>query len=309
MTMPTESTARPPRSSRYYRPRRPISWFALILGLIGGIAGGLYVAWVAAPVEEVDTAPWQLNSQGRADYTVAVMLAYSQDSDLNKAVTRLLELRIDGDPIQHVADTACNLARTGYVAEPGGDTAIRAMMTFYQLQGRTGCADQVMPAVPQASPTPNLLIAATPTLPPPPTKTNTPDGGTSTDGGVTPTPTVRVAPTVAPQQAFAIVRQERFCDADFPGIIEIYVQETGGAPLAGQRVRAKWNDGESVFVTGVKPGRGADYADFSMTPDISYTVEMPGLSDPSDVMISSGCFDATGAQTQSSYRVVFRPAF
>lgn len=307
MSTPETMTTRPPRSSRYYRPRRPISIAVLIFGIIAGIAGGLYVAWQVAPVEEVDTAPWQLNREGRADYIVAVMLAYAQDSDLSKAVSRLLELRIDGDPIQHVADVACDLARTGYVAEAGGDSAIRAMMNFYQLQGRSGCADQVMPAIPQASPTFDVLIAATPTLPPPPTKTNTPEG--SVDTSVTPTPTVRVAPTVAPQQEFAIVRLERFCDADFAGIIEIYVQETGGAPLAGQRVRARWNDGESIFITGVKPGRGADYADFSMTPDISYTVDMPGLSDPSDVMISSGCFDATGAQTQSSYRVVFRPAF
>jgi hypothetical protein len=276
----------------------------LIFGIIAGIAGGLYIAWVLAPVEEVDTAPWQLNTEGRADYIVAIMLAYSQDSDLNKAVLRLLELQIEGDPIQYVAEVACNLARTGYVAEQGGDRAIRAMMTFYQLQGRSGCAEQVMPAVPQPSPTTDLLIAATQTLPPPPTKTNTPEGVVSDI-----TPTVRVAPTVAPSQAFAIVRLERFCDADFPSIIEIYVQGTGGTPLTGQRVRARWNNGENIFITGIKPGRGADYADFTMTPTIAYTVDMPGLSDPSDVMISSGCFDATGQQTQSSYRVVFRPSF
>jgi len=278
----------------------------LIIGLIAGIAGGLYIAWELAPVEEQNTAPWQLNEQGQADYIVAIMLAYAHDSDLSKAVNRLLELRIEGDPIEHVAVVACNLARTGYVAESGGDHAIRAMMNFYQLQGRSGCADQVMPLSPQPTPTFDLMIGATPTLPPPPAKTATPDGFTE---GVTPTPTVRVAPTVAPQQEFAIVRQERFCDADFPAIIEVYVQETGGASLPGQRVRARWNGGESLFISGVKPGRGADYADFDMTPDISYTVDMPGLSDPSDVMISSGCFDATGAQTQSSYRVVFRPAF
>jgi hypothetical protein len=305
MSIP-ETAARPPRSSRYYRPRRPISLAVLVFGLVLGIAGGLYVAWVVAPVEEVDTAPWQLNRQGQADYVAAVMLAYGHDSDLSRAVTRLLELRIAGDPIQYVAELACDLARTGTVAEPGGDRAIRAMMTFYQLQGRTGCADQLMPAAPVPSVTPNLAIAATPTLPPPPTKTPTPDGFSE---GPTATPTVRVAPTVAPQQAFVIVRLERFCDADFPALIEVYVQQTGGAPLPGQRVRARWSDGESVFVTGVKPGRGADFADFEMSPDLAYTVDMPGLSDPSEPVVSAGCIDAAGRQTRASYRVVFRPAF
>jgi hypothetical protein len=303
MTIP-EST-RPPRSSRYHRPRRPLSLLALFLGLMAGVAGGLYVAWVLAPVEEVDTAPWQLNRQGQADYIAAVMLAYAHDSDLTRAVTRLLELRINGDPIQRVADVACDLARSGYVAEPGGERAIRAMMTFYQLQGRSGCADQLMPAVLPTA-TANLVVLATPTLPPPPSKTPTPPGFVD---GPTATPTVRVAPTVAPQQAFAVVRLERFCDADFPGVIEVYVQQTGGAPLPGQRVRVRWKDGESIFVTGIKPGSGADYADFEMTPDIAYTVDLPGLSDPSDVIISSGCFDAGGRQTRASYRVVFRPAF
>lgn len=303
MTIP--ESARPPRSSRYHRPRRPLSLLALFLGLIAGVTGGLYVAWVVAPVEEVDTAPWQLNREGQADYIAAVMLAYANDSDLTRAVTRLLELRIEGDPIQRVADVACDLARSGYVAEPGGERAIRAMMLFYQLQGRSGCADQLMPPVLPTA-TANLVVLATPTLPPPPSKTPTPPGFVD---GPTATPTVRVAPTVAPQQAFAIVRLERFCDADFPGVIEVYVQQTGGAPLPGQRVRVRWKDGESLFITGIKPNSGADYADFEMTPDIAYTVDMPGLSDPSDVIISSGCFDAGGRQTRASYRVVFRPAF
>lgn len=306
MTAAAPERSAPPRSSRYYRPRRPISLAVMLVGFVLGVAGGLYFAWELAPVEEVDTAPWQLSRQGQADYVVAVMLAYAQDSDLSRAVTRLLELRVPGDPIQHVAEVACDLARTGYVAEPGGDRAIRAMMTFYQLQGRSGCADQLMPGVPQPSPTFDLVIAATPTLPPPPTKTNTPEGFID---GPTATPTVRVAPTVAPQQRFTVVRLERFCDADFAATIEVYVQETGGTPLPGQRVRVRWDDGESIFITGVKPGRGRDYADFTMEPDISYTVDMPGLSDPSDVMISSGCFDATGQQTRASYRVVFRPSF
>ncbi len=296
---------RPPRSSRYYRPRRAISWFALVVGMVAGIAGGLYWAWQVAPLEETDTAPWQLNPRNRADFLVAVMLGYSYDSNLGLAVNRLLELRPEGDPIQYVAEVACDLARSGYVDSASGERAIRAMMTFYQNQGRAGCADTLLPVAVGLSPTPQPGIL-TPTLPPPPTKTTTP---TLEPSGATPTPDARIAPTGVPQGAFEVVRLERFCDADAPGLIVALVQDSDGGPLPGQRVRVSWRDGESDFVTGIKPGRTRDYGDFAMEPGVGYTVEMPGLSDPSQVVVSDTCFDPTGRETRSSYRAVFRPAF
>lgn len=127
-----------PRDSRYYRPRRALSWGALIFGILAGLAGGLYWAWQVAPVEETDTAPWQLNAQSRANYVVAIMVNYGYDSDLGAAVSRLLDLRPPGDPVQYVADIACDLARSGYVDSASGERAIRTMMTFYRNQGRAG---------------------------------------------------------------------------------------------------------------------------------------------------------------------------
>ena len=296
---------RPPRGSRYYRPRRSISWVAIVIGIVAGVAGGLYWAWQVAPIEETDTAPWQLNAQNRADYVVAIMLAYSYDSDLNTAYMRLLELRPEGDPIEYVANVACDLARSGYVDSASGERAIRSMMTFYQNQGRVGCADTLLPVVTGPTRTPEPL-AETPTLPPPPTKTITP---TSEPGAATRTPEIRIAPTVIPQGAFEVVRFERFCDANTPGLLIVQVQDSDGGPLPGQRVRVTWRDGRSDFLTGIKPGQARDYADFVMEAGIGYTVDMPGLSDPSQVATSDTCFDPAGRETRSSYRAIFRPAF
>ncbi len=306
MSATPSGSDRPLRGSRYHRPRRALSWIAVAFGMLAGIAGGLYWAWQVAPIEETDTAPWQLNAQNRADYLVAVMLKYRYDSDLGSAVNRLVELRPPGDPIQYVADIACDLARSGYVDSASGERAIRAMMTFYQLQGRVGCADTLLPPIDGPTPTPNSAANGTPTLPPPPTKTNTP---TLPPQESSPTPEILVAPTVVAQSAFDAVRLERFCDADFPGLLEVYVQDVDGTPRPGERVRVIWRDGQSDFVTGIKPGQGPDYADFLMAPDVGYTVEMPGLSDPTQVIVSDTCFDPTGQETRSSYRAVFRPAF
>lgn len=295
-----------PRSSRYERPRRPISWAALILGLIAGAVGGIFFAWNVAPTEEFDTAPWQLRAEDQRQYLIALMVSYAYDGDLQRTIDGLADLRLSGDPIQAVANAACELASTGFVNSLSGEQAVRAMMQFYQLQGRSGCADQLLPPI-QAQPTVEVIVAATPTLPPPPTKTPTPEGAappTETPAGA------RIVPTTEPQRAFRLARLESFCDADFPGIIEVYVQNSDGTGIAGQRVRVSWDGGENTFVTGLKPERGADYADFEMESNRGYTIEMPGLSDPStQPLVSASCVTAAGVETITSYRAIFRPSF
>jgi len=297
---------RPPRGSRYERPRRPIVWFALLLGLMLGAGGGLLFAWNVAPAEEFDTAPWQLRPEDKTQYLAALMLAYDTDGDLQRTIDGLTDLRFSGDPIQAVADAACELTRTGFVDSRSGERAIRAMMKFYQLQGRTSCADSLLPPI-ESQPTVAVIIAATPTLPPPPTKTPTPEGAAPP----TETPSAaRIVPTVEPQRAFRLARLESFCDADFSGLIEVYVQNSDGSGIPGQRVRVSWDGGENTFITGLKPERGADYADFQMEANRGYTIEMVGLSDPStQPLVAAPCVTAANVETLTSYRAVFRPSF
>ncbi len=298
-------STRPQRRSRYERPRRPIAWFAVLLGLILGTGGGLLFAWNVAPTEEFDTAPWQLRPQDKTQYLTALMLAYDTDGDLQRTIDGLTDLRFSGDPIQAVADVACDLARTGFVDSRSGERAIRAMMKFYQLQGRSGCADALLPPI-ETQPTVEVIVAATPTLPPPPTKTPTPEGLLPP----TETSVARIVPTVEPQRAFRLARLESFCDANFPGLIEVYVQNSDGSGIPGQRVRVSWDGGENTFLTGLKPERGADYADFQMEANRGYTIELVGLSDPStQPLVAAPCTTATNVQTITSYRAVFRPSF
>ncbi len=295
------------RRSRYERPRRSIRIWALVLGGIWGVVGGLYYAWTVDPIEEFDTAPWQLREADQADYIVALMLAYGYDGDLARTVETLAALRLPGDPITYVADLACDLARSGYVDSASGENGIRAMMRFYQLQGRSGCADELIQIadVPRAT---QVIVAATATLTPLPTKTPT---SLSSQGG-TPTPVgVRVVPTDLPQRAFRLARLENFCDADIPGVIEVYVQEPDGLTgVPGTRVRVTWESGESVFITGLKPERGRDYADFQMEGGRGYIIELPGLSDPStQQIVAAPCTTENGVQSLTSYRAVYRPSF
>src|SRR5689334_19454467 len=294
----------PDARSKYRRPRYPFSTWGVIIGLIFGIGGGLLYAWVVNPRVEFNTEPWQLSEADRANYIAGITLQYSYDSDLTKAINRLVTLKLNGDPIQAVADTACKLASSSYVDNSSGQRAVRSMMVFYQLQGRKGCADTLLAGIDQATPNP-VIEASTPTLPPPATKTPTPpapDQPTPTAG------TFVVIPTIQPQADYTLVDVRTYCSKELSGLIEVRVQDYNGDPIPGATITVKWDAGQSTFVTGLKPERGADYADFQMDAGKSYTVEVAGHSDPSQALVAGPCNDPeSGAQAIISYRATFRP--
>ena len=297
----SEQTQTLPR--KYQRRRRPFSVAGMIIGLILGISGGLLFTWVLSPLQEFDTEPWQLNADHKTQYVVAITLNYAQNGDLGAAVNRLVALRLPGDPIQAVADMACELATTGYANSTSGLNAVRGMMRFYQLQGRSGCADQIIPAdSSQGSLVTIDVPTATVTLTPPPSKTPTPAANFPT-----PTPVVVVVPTRAPQSDFSLISVNTACDT---GIIRVFVYQINGSTgIPGMEVRARWDGGESRFFTGLKPERGAGYADFQMDAERDYLLDMPGRSDPvSQTLSPVPCTTTTGERGRTSYTVIFRSA-
>lgn len=305
-------TSIPPQvtpSRKYMRPRRRISIVGVVLGLAIGIAAALYIAWEVAPLQEVDTQPWQLRAEDRDQYIVAIALAYGFDGDVNLAVRRLLDLRLPGDPIQSVAEVACRLATSGFVDSSSGLRAVRSMMTFYQLQGRTGCADTLIPAEgdPGALVIDVTLPPPTPTLPPPETKTATP----SFDQVATPTSIQVIVPTSVPRSDFELISVNTVCSTSNSGNIQVYVYELNGSSgVPGMEIRVRWSGGENTFFTGLKPEFGPAYADFAMQEGRNYIIDMPGRSDPiAEPLSPVPCTTDTGERALTTYRVVFRRVF
>lgn len=298
----TESTP----STKYTRPRRFFSPVGVILGFALGLAAGLLISWVFFPVEEIDVAPWQLQSSDREQYLIAIALAYAEDSNLDRAVERLLTLRLPGDPIQAMADTACRLATTGYINSTSGLQAVRSMMQFYQPQGRAGCADELISA--NAAPTPVVditLPTSTATLTPAATKTATPESAIL----ATATPLAITVPTPANVLAFEAIAVNTLCSAAESGQIQVQVYELNGTTgIPGQTIRARWQGGESRFVTGMMPERGPGFADFQMTEGVDYIIDMPGAASPIDTALEAvPCTDpTTGERAITTYRVIFR---
>jgi len=294
-------------AGRYQRRRRGLSPIAILIGLVLGVTGGLFIAWGVAPVQVVDVAPHQLGEAEKTRYLELIALAYAQDGDLDRAVRRLLELQLSGDPIQVMADTACRLATSSFINTTAGLRSVQAMVAFYQLQGRAGCADQVITA---GALQPTLVVeltlpVSTPTLAPPPTKTATPEGSLL----ATATPAVVVvAATPLPQQ-FELANVATSCSAARPGMIEVLVYDVNGSTgIPGQVVRARWGDQENLFVTGLQPDRGPGFADFAMSEGQSVLIDMPGQSPVvQPALAASPCTDPTsGERSIITYRVSFR---
>lgn len=295
-----------PQNSRYNRPRVLVSWVGLFIGVLLGGGMGFYYAWYINPVVEVDTRPWQLETESRVRYIAAIALSFSHNSDLNRATTRLLSVmqpRSPQDPLQEMADAACEMAQSGYANTQAGFREVRSMVNFYRLQGRSGCADELLafnatPADAQIS-----ITLPTPTPLPPATKTPT----VVPTNFPTPTAPPIAVPTALPQQ-YVLVNVATFCDTTLSGIIEVYVQNFNGTGIPGEPIRVRWEGGADTFYTGLKPERGAAYADFTMTENVAYTIEMPNRSSPStQQLVAVPCTTESGARAITSYRAVFRP--
>ncbi|MEL7233838.1 MAG: hypothetical protein AAGK74_05035 [Chloroflexota bacterium] len=292
--------------SRYLRPRmsRLISWPGMILGVLAGFGAALYFAWVVSPLELTNIHPRQLDEGGRAQYTAMVAVSYAEGTDIDTTVERLLVVVPPGrDPFQEVADVACDLAQSGYGSSTSGIEAIRAMKTLYQLQLKTSCADDLVLVA--AAPTQIVQIQlATPTPPPPPTKTPT----VAPPAEPTPTAFEVFVPTPVEQDEYVLITVSTYCRLAARGLIEVYVQDFNGQGIPGQPVRARWNGGEDVFYTGLKPEISAAYADFEMENDVTYTIDMPDRSEPGTRQLQPvPCNTETGEVGRTSYRATFRP--
>lgn len=303
------------RRSRYDHPSGALSWSVLLFGVAVGLVISLYYAWIVQPIREVSVAPWQLETirdtthllPDQDAYLIGIMLAHNYENDLAKTIERMSALRLPSeDTLQYVADLACRLVRGGYVDSNSRHTTVRILMQFYQLQGRAGCADQLILTEGRPLPTPTVVTLPTSTLVPPATKTVSPfETVTAPIEQITAIP---ITNTPSVSRSFTIVSFESFCSANSAGIIEVRVRSRNtGEELPAMPLRVTSDGVSSLFYTGLKPERGLGYADYQMDRGRSYVIEMPELSTPSTREIrAQDCVDEiTNTTILRSYRIIF----
>jgi hypothetical protein len=94
-------------------PRMSRTTLLLILaGLAAGVGLGLYIGWVAAPVQYVDTGPNTLQRTVKDDYVLMIATAYAGDGDLAGARAQLNSLGF-ADPVAAISAASQRLAAAG----------------------------------------------------------------------------------------------------------------------------------------------------------------------------------------------------
>lgn len=120
------------------------------LGLLLGLALGLWIAWGLAPRPQVDPSPAALHPTYRDAYRLLIASAYRASGDLGRARVRLALLQ-DPDPIQALLEQSRRAAESG---KPAQEVLLLAALAEALQHPPT-------PEAPLPSPTPSPLPTLT----------------------------------------------------------------------------------------------------------------------------------------------------
>lgn len=239
----------------------------LLLGLVLGLAAGLWYAWILNPVVFVEVSPARFSERYQAEYIILVSQSYAATGNWPQAEQRLAAL---DDPA--IGQTVANLLETTMrQQEPAG--VIRNLATVARQLGAETQAVALFAPTPLlgSTATPTVLPTVTPTVSPTPTAI--PTVSPTPTALPTFTPTAAASPTSQPN--YRLLSQERLCPTDAPAPrIEVVTQDALLNPLPGVEVLVSWDGGADQFFTGFKPAGGPSYGDFTMSQDVSYTVTL-----------------------------------
>lgn len=309
------------------------AWYLLTGLIIGGVIGLLY-AWLVRPIQYVDTTPAALRADFKDHYRALIAAAYVANPDLVRARARL-ELLADEDIYRALAEQAQrtladgsdpNQARAlGLLAvslgqptsgapplqvTPADETdaslaATQDLLTqtpgspIASQTNMTGTLDVTMAVNASTTPLPEISPDSTaPSTTPTPRSTSLPTATRTALPTRTPTPT--------PGAPFTLERQDLVCDPDLgAGLLQIQALDAAGEPVPGVEVVVVWETGEDHFFTGLKPELGLGYADFNMTPGVSYLVRLAAGGLPLSELTAEECETSRGERYWGSWSLVF----
>jgi hypothetical protein len=124
----------------------------------------------------------------------------------------------------------------------------------------------------------------------------------------TPTPRPSRTPTVVPTAGppFQLADRQEICDpAIISPLLQVEVIDGAGEPVPGVEVRVLSDEGQDRFYTGLKPELGLGYGDFTMEPEMSYTVQLPQAAGIVTSVESETCTSDSGETFPGSILLLF----
>lgn len=289
---------------------RRIPW-DILLALLAGLGLGLVYAWMIAPRGATDTKPNLLRADFKDQYRSAIAAAYAATGNLPRAQARLALLG-DANPEQALNAQAQQMLASGEAFQQADQVA--ALALALNDKG-TPVPTETIASEPVTEVVHNALSTATSTLPPAPPDlpivlTETPEI-IETE----PTQTILVASTPRPTRTpiptfgapFKATGQDTICDANLPdGLLQVFVYNKTRKQVAGIKITITWDGGEEQFFTGFKPEIGNGYADFIMTPNVTYTVQLARGSDIVSGLTTPTCQTSSGETFFGGIKLTFQ---
>jgi hypothetical protein len=272
-----------------------------LLALIVGIGLGLVYAWIISPVEIYDAAPEALRADFKDQYRAVIAASYAANGNLSRAQSRLALL---GD-----ADSYAALSAQAQQALAAGESQKTIQQLAALAAAIQGPAPTVATQVVAQNPSPTLRITTVASSP----DTLTPDTPTPFDTETpvpfyTATPRPTSTPIPPPAKPFEIASQESFCDESLlPGLLQVITQFTSKRQIPGIELVISWAGGEEHFFTGLKPELGNGYADFQMTPGVSYFLRAVEGGTPVIGLTPPTCEGSAGTYNGQVLVVLQRP--
>jgi hypothetical protein len=283
-----------------------ILW-GVLLALLTGLGLGLVYSWAISPLKVINAEPVALRADFKDQYRSAIAAAYASTGDLTRAEARLSLLK-DDDPIEALNAQAQRMLADGVSFEEADQVAALA-----------SALDQNSGSMPDATKTSTVEIVnntvdpPTPTPPPPTSErpiqlTETPqsvDTQPVTPAASTPRSTRTPVPTFG--APFALTGQESVCDPNLPdGLLQVLVLNSNRRQMPGVEILITWEGGAENFFTGFKPELGNGYADYIMTPDIIYTVQLRLGSDIAAGLNTPTCQTPSGEAFFGGIKLTFQ---
>jgi hypothetical protein len=289
---------------------RRIPW-DILLALLAGLGLGLVYAWMIAPQGATDTAPAILRADFKDQYRSAIAASYTATGNLPRAQARLAllgdanpvealnaqaqQMLASGESFQEADQVAALAAALGDHGKPGPtETAASEAVTEIAADNPT----TAIPTLPPAPPDVPIILTETP-------QASEPEPTQSVILEATARPTRTVIPTFG--APFKATGQDTICDSNLPdGLLQVFVYNNNRKQLAGIKLTVTWDGGEEQFFTGFKPEIGNGYADFIMTPNSTYTVQLARGSDIVSGLTTPTCQASNGETFFGGIKLTFQ---
>jgi hypothetical protein len=282
---------------------RRIPW-DILLALVAGIGLGLVYSWVISPLRVLNAEPTTLRADFKDQYRSVIAAAYAATGNLPRAQARL-SLLGDANSVEALNGQAQRMQANNQSFERADQVAALALALNESTRG----APVLSPTIEIADQSDNIVTA---TLPP--SLTDLPLELTETPPRIeTPTIVIESTPrptstsTPMPGKPFALTGQETICDANLPaGLLQVVVLNSNRRQIAGVEIEITWESGEEQFFTGLKPELGNGYADYTMAPDITYSIQLTRGSDVALGITAPTCQSSTNESFLGGIKLTFQ---